>query len=188
MTALASATPLAAGVGRRRSMLRTLALAGAGATVGATTASSQDTLAEDGAAIRAALRRWRELYSYGDKPFSFAGFEDLYDGSGALLAYDNFSDDTRTEGWAAYRALWEPLINASFTGQRIVRFDVHRVETSGRLGWSAIELWFTARRDGRPFDGSQYGTHVWRKADGRWRIVHEHMTGPVKVGGREAPP
>lgn len=59
---------------------------------------------------------------------------------------------------------------------------MHRVETSGRLGWSAIELWFTARRDGRPFDGSQYGTHVWRKADGRWRIVHEHMTGPVKLG------
>lgn len=86
MTALASATPLAAGVGRRRSVLRTLALAGTGAMVGATTASSQDKLAEDGAAIRAALRRWRELYSYGDKPFSFAGFEDLYDGSDALLA------------------------------------------------------------------------------------------------------
>lgn len=142
----------------------------------------------DEAAIRAALLRWRELYSFGDKPFSFSGFEDLYLNDESLTAYDNFSPDTRTVGWRAYRSLWESLINAGFTGQVIRRFDVHRVEASGPLGWSAIELWFTARRDGQPFDASQYGTHVWRKLDGRWRIAHEHMTGPVRVGGREVQP
>ena len=164
----------------RRSFLGGLALLGASGLLGAARAQGQVSRSADETAILTALARWRSLYSYGDRPFSFASFEDLYLNSDELLGYDNFSDDTRTTGWRAYCALWEPLINASFSGQRITKFNIDRVETSGDLGWSAIELWFTARRKGEPFNSSQYGTHVWRRdGSGRWRIIHEHMTGPI---------
>ncbi len=86
------------------------------------------------------------------------------------------------------RRLWEPLINKSFTGQRITRFDVVRTEISGDLAWSAVSFWFEARRDGKPFASSQHATHIWRLTGGQWRIVHEHIMGPVLVGGREIRP
>lgn len=148
-------------------------------------AAQVDTAAE-GAVLRRQLDRWRELYSYGDKPFSFDGFEDLYVNDDSLTALDSFAPkDTYLRGWANYRALWEPLINQNFTGQVINRFDVLRVEVSGDMALTAHLMWFDAKRDGKPFSTSQAFTHVWRKLDGEWRIVHEHGMGPVLVGGRE---
>lgn len=147
--------------------------------------NDQAVKAHDEEAIRQSLQEWRQLYSYGDKKFSFKGYEHLYINTDELLAYDNFSPDTQTNGWKAYVALWEPLINAKFTGQVTTHFEVQRVETSGELGWSAIMQWFHAKADGKVFYSSQYGTHVWRKVNDRWRIVHEHLNGPVKVNGIE---
>jgi ketosteroid isomerase-like protein len=160
-------------------------------------ASSQPTqatnartrIAQDEQSIRQALQEWRKLYSYGDRPFSFNGYEHLYVNTNELLAYDNVAPkDTQINGWKTYRSIWEPVINANFTGQEITRFEIHRVGVSGDLAWSAITFWFRAKNQGKPFYSSQHGTHIWRKVDGKWRIVHEHMTAPVKVNGEEIIP
>lgn len=147
------------------------------------------TLASDRAALEARLDKWRELYGYGHKPFTFDGFEDLYVNDDSLTALDSFAPrDTALRGWANYRALWEPLINQSFTGQVITRFDVTRIEAHGDMAFTTLLMWFDARRNGQPFSTSQAFTHIWRRIDGEWRIVHEHGMGPVLVDGREISP
>jgi ketosteroid isomerase-like protein len=143
----------------------------------------------DRAALAVQLDRWRQLYGYGDKPFSFSGFEDLYVPDARLTAFDNFAPkDTYLSGWDSYRTLWEPLINSAFTGQVITRFDIVRSEVSGDLAWTAISFWFEAKRDGKPFASSQHATHIWHRIDGEWRIVHEHIMGPIIVEGRAIRP
>lgn len=150
---------------------------------------SQGTNTQDEQSIRQALQEWRQLYSYGDRKFSFDGYEHLYLNTDALLAYDNVAPkDTQVNGWRTYRSLWEAVINESFAGQQITRFEIHRVGVSGDLGWSAITFRFRAKNRGKDFYSSQHGTHIWRKVDGKWRIVHEHMTAPVKVNGEEVLP
>jgi ketosteroid isomerase-like protein len=160
------------------------------ASLRSTLVTNERTLvAQDEQAIRQALQEWRQLYSYGDRPFSFNGYEHLYINTDELLAYDNVApDDTRINGWTTYRSVWEPVINENFTGQEITRFEIDRVGVSGDLAWSAITFWFRAKNQGKPFYSSQHGTHIWRKVDGNWRIIHEHMTAPVKVNGEEIIP
>lgn len=152
------------------------------ASLQSTQATNEQRVTQDEQSIRQALQEWRQLYSYGDRPFSFNGYEHLYINTDELLAYDNVApEDTQINGWDTYRSTWEPVINENFTGQEITRFEIHRIGVSGDLAWSAITFWFRAKNQGTPFYSSQHGTHIWRKVDGKWRIVHEHMTAPVKV-------
>jgi ketosteroid isomerase-like protein len=154
-----------------------------------TQVAEQKLIAQDEQFVRQALQEWRQLYSYGERPFSFNGYEHLYINTDELLAYDNVAPrDTQIDGWKTYRSIWEPVINANFTGQEITRFEIQRVAVSGDLAWSAITFWFRAKNQGKPFYSSQHGTHIWRKVNGKWRIVHEHMTAPVKVNGKEIIP
>lgn len=144
---------------------------------------------QDEQAIRQALEQWRQLYSFGNRKFTFKGYEHLYINTDELLAYDNVAPkDTRITGWETYKSLWEAVINESFADQQITRFDIDRVEVSDNLGWSAITFRFRAKNQGKDFYSSQHGTHIWHKVDGKWRIVHEHMTAPVKVDGKEVTP
>ncbi|MDV2997058.1 MAG: hypothetical protein N4J56_006763 [Chroococcidiopsis sp. SAG 2025] len=156
-----------------------------------TTAQTEpaNIVTQDEQAISQALQEWRQLYSFGNRKFTFKGYEHLYINTNELLAYDNVAPkDTRIDGWETYKSLWESVINESFAEQQITRFDIDRVEVSNDLGWSGITFRFRAKNKGKDFYSSQHGTHIWHKVDGRWRIVHEHMTAPVKIGGREVLP
>ena len=142
----------------------------------------------EGSPLTASLRRWCSLYSFGSRPFTFSGYEDLY-ADDSLTAFDNFAPkDTFLAGKDAYEALWEPLINERFSDQVIVRFDVVRTGHAGDLAWSAVSFWFDAKENGEPFSSSQHATHVWRLIDGKWRIVHEHIMGPILVDGSQIKP
>lgn len=152
-------------------------------------AEPSKTVNQDEQAIRQALQEWRQLYSYGNRKFTFKGYEHLYINTDELLAYDNVAPkDTQIDGWKTYKPLWETVINESFSGQQITRFDIDRVGVSGDLAWSGITFRFHAKNRGKDFYSSQHGTHIWRRADGKWRIIHEHMTAPVKVNGKEVTP
>lgn len=143
---------------------------------------------QDEQAIRQRLQEFRQLYSPGNRKFSFDGY-DLYINTDELLAYDNLAPrDTQINGWKTYKPLWDTVINESISSQQITRFDIDRVETSGDLGWSGITLRFRAKNKGKDFYGSQHLTHIWHKVNGRWRIVHEHAFAPVKVDGKEVTP
>lgn len=137
----------------------------AAASLQPTQVAERTLIVQDEESIRQALQEWRQLYSYVDRPFSFNGYEHLYINTDELLAYDNVApQDTQINGWKTYRSIWEPLINANFTGQEITRFEIHRVQVSGDVAWSAITFWFRAKNQGKPFYSSQHGTHIWKKS------------------------
>lgn len=143
---------------------------------------------QDEQAIRQRLQEFRQLYSPGNRKFSFDGY-DLYINTEELHAYDDLSPkNTQIKGWKTYKSLWEAVINQSISEQRITRLDIDRIETSGDLGWSANTIRFRAKNQGKDFYGSQHFTHIWHKVDGKWRIVHEHAFSPVKENGKEVLP
>ncbi len=152
----------------------------------ATTPTQTNT--QDQQAIRQRLQEFRRLYSFGNRKFSFEGY-DVYINTDELMAYDNLAPkDTKINGWNNYRSLWEPFINANSANQEITRFDIDRIETSGDLGWSGVTMRFRAKNKGKDFYSSQHFTHIWHKVDGKWRIVHESAFSPVKVNGKEVIP
>jgi hypothetical protein len=104
----------------------------AAASLQPTQVAERTLIVQDEQAVRQALQEWRQLYSYGDRPFSFNGYEHLYINTDELLAYDNVPpEDTQINGWETYRSIWEPVINANFTRQEITRFEIHRIGVSG---------------------------------------------------------
>ncbi|PON14490.1 hypothetical protein C2W62_28815 [Candidatus Entotheonella serta] len=134
------------------------------------------------------IRRWQQLFTPGEAPYSLSSYEDLYtDGRDELLIYDNFATpDTRFTGFDRYRRTWEDQINANFPGLVMYRIHVDRIEFSGDLAWSALTWWGSVRKDGQTLHTSQHGTHTWRRQNGAWQIVHEHLSGPVKEQGEES--
>ncbi len=157
------------------------------------TAPEVDKAHPEVAAILARLAKWQRLFSPGPRPYTLSGFEDLYDDAvGSLLIYDNYSaQDTRFTGFDRYRSTWEDQINANFPGFIMYRIEVvDRLEVSGDLAWCGFTWWGSIVKGGETIHDGRHGTHIWRRIAGDWRIVHEHLTGPIKEHGepsRRAP-
>ncbi len=170
------------------SVLVVTALAPSGTHAAADSGEARD----DRAAIRERIDRWRHMFSAtgrGER-FTLDGYEDLY-ADDALLVFDSYAPDwaqTQLVGLDEYRRVWERDMNETFPGWTITRLDVLRIDVAdgGEMAWSAINFWGQGRQsDGEVYRGSQHGTHVWKKIDGAWRIVHEHLTGPITTAGVE---
>lgn len=137
---------------------------------------------KDITAIRKQIARWQELFAPGDDVYSLKGYEDLYtQGENALLVYDNFAEeDTMWRGFEVYRAVWEKQINSNFPGFIMFRIEVDQIEVSGNLAWSGMTWWGSVVQNGQKRITAQHATHIWHKVNGRWAIVHEHLTSGVK--------
>lgn len=131
----------------------------------------------DEAAIQQKLQQWRELFS--QENFSLSGYEHLFINTDELLVYDSYSPtghDREIRGWSHYRTLWDKYIPLDFPGWRIVDLEITRLEVYGENAWSTISYVGQGNKNGEEYVGGQHGTHVWRRSDGNWHIVHEHLT------------
>jgi ketosteroid isomerase-like protein len=153
-----------------------------------TEVAAVDTNIEDIQQIRQLISQWQRLFSPGEEKYTLNGYEDLYVPDGdELLVYDNFStENTRFTGFDTYRAIWEKTINEQFPGFIMYRAEIDRIEVSGNLGWSGLTWWGKVAKDGQIVYASQHGTHIWRKVDGKWQMLHEHLTGLAIENGRES--
>ena len=142
----------------------------------------------DEQAIGRQIERWQRLFSPGDKRYSLEGYEDLFaQEKDELLVYDNFSpDNSGFTGFDTYRDIWEREINEKFPGLLLYHIEIDRIKTNGELGFSAFTWWGSIVIDGELQYSGQHATHIWRKIDGEWRIVHEHLTGPVIENGKQS--
>lgn len=138
--------------------------------------------------IRDRIAQWQQLFSAGDRQYSLDGYEHLFSQkNNELLIYDNYAEkDTRWVGFDKYREIWEREINGNFPGYVMYRIEVDRIEVSGNLAWSACTWWGSVVKDGKTLYPAQHATHIWKKTDEEWAIVHEHLTSGVKENGKES--
>jgi ketosteroid isomerase-like protein len=133
-----------------------------------------DTTASEEQVIRAIYNRFSAAVASRD----IDAIMSFYVPGGSLVAFDAFPP-RQYVGAAAYRKDYEQFF-ASFPGPaKSEASDIH-IETAGTLGFAhGIDRWVVTGKDGQPLTVVFRFTDVLRKINGKWLIVHEHLSVPV---------
>ena len=84
-------------------------------------------------------------------------------------------------GAAAYRKNWEGFL-AAYPGALHAEVTDWKTETEGSLAYGhGIFRTTGPDKDGMPLDLTLRVTDVYRKANGKWLVVHEHVSWPVDL-------
>jgi ketosteroid isomerase-like protein len=85
----------------------------------------------------------------------------------------------RFKGWDNVRdGLYVNFLQKAFA-ERKLQPDNLAMNVSGNVAWAVFDWTFTAKlADGQPFSSQGWESHVYRKIDGRWVIVHLHYSAP----------
>ncbi|WP_138505772.1 YybH family protein [Nostoc sp. PA-18-2419] len=139
-----------------------------------------DTLEET--EIKQRVNDWLAAFSAGDKPFDFSVLDNLYWQDQQFLAFDTLSPQTtQIQGWQSYEEIWKPFMTAIaqwqvksvgdiqiFTGDNITVSALIFESTAATIANEAVKI-------------TAHATLVWQKREGQWRIIHEHISNPVKT-------
>jgi len=95
-----------------------------------------------------------------------------------LVAFDAFPP-RQYVGAVAYRKAYEAFF-AEYPGPVTSEISDLRITTEGNVGFTSyIDRWVATGSDGKPTEVVFRSTNGLRKIDGRWLIVHEHVSVPV---------
>ncbi len=103
-----------------------------------------------------------------------------YDSGDDVTIFDMSGPPREYTGQKAIRGDFEK----AFTGLKDlkVNFLELKVETDGKFGYARSVQHFTAKSaDGKPVDITFRQTDVLKKEDGKWKIVHQHISLPVDL-------
>ena len=128
------------------------------------------------AVIRDQRRAWKEAFESGDvdRIMSF------YAPGSATRAFD-ILPPLQFDGWEAYKGEWVTFL-ALFAGDLTVEVEDSRITTSGELALVDALVHLTGRTsDGKPFDHWIRGTNGLRKIDGKWLVIHDHVSVPADI-------
>jgi ketosteroid isomerase-like protein len=112
--------------------------------------------AAEAALVRGDVGPRMEMWSHNDPVTLFAGL-------GASKS-----------GWAELEPMFRAVARR-VSGGRDVTYEVVASDVSGDIAWTVGILRFTAHLDGGPL--TRYTlrlTHLYRREDGDWKVVHEH--------------
>jgi uncharacterized protein (TIGR02246 family) len=90
-------------------------------------------------------------------------------------------------GWEAVKSnVYEKLMGQTFSDRKLSVRDVV-VHAYGDAAWAEFYWEFVAkfRKDGTPLTTRGRESQVYRKTDGRWRLVHVHYSGMPVTGERQ---
>jgi ketosteroid isomerase-like protein len=84
------------------------------------------------------------------------------------------------EGWANYSKGAANVIQQSFTALKFTVNDDARVQNSaaGALGIATIDAVLTGK-DGKTQHMTLRWTVIWTNENGRWLVIHEHVSAPL---------
>ncbi|MEL7003470.1 MAG: nuclear transport factor 2 family protein [Bacteroidota bacterium] len=139
-------------------------------------ANMKDTKAE----IESKTSQWLQMWSPENNLMTFEGIEDIFatkeDG---LLVVDGFEGGVVVlKSISEYKEKWGPLMNNTFSYYKIKPQGDIQIEVSKDLA-TATFVWVTEKavlKDGTEIALSQHATHIWKKINGEWKIIHEHLT------------
>ncbi len=85
--------------------------------------------------------------------------------------------------FAGYKAIRDDLAAAS-SGNKDIKVDFLELQviSDGKLALARSVQHYTAKdRNGKPVDATFRLTHIWRKTNGQWKIIHSHASYPVDM-------
>ena len=89
-------------------------------------------------------------------------------------------------GWTAYQKDWQGFIDM-FEGPIHFDRDDLKIEASGNLAYShSIDHLRGQLKGGGPIEVVLRVTDVFRKINGRWLVIHEHVSVPVDLANGKA--
>ena len=131
------------------------------------------------AEIRRLTEQWINIWSPKDKPFTGEGFEEIFaTGKNEILVFDNFQNEVVVlHSLEEYIDTWKPLMKG-FSYWNVDLEDNWSISIDGDLAVTTFS-WVGGgkTKDGKEVKAKQYGTHTWKRLNGQWRLVHEHLTG-----------
>jgi ketosteroid isomerase-like protein len=133
--------------------------------------------------LRQSVTAWEKGWSSGDSLFSMTRVDSLYDHSDRFLEFDTISPaGTVTQSYQSFKDLWEPTMQASTKAKTTIDDNI-QVTTNGNMGLTTFtfQTEFTDRKTGKKYAEHAHATMVWEKQDGRWVIIHEHVSSPVRM-------
>lgn len=129
------------------------------------------------------LKAWTEVWSPNAdiKNFNAERLSRVYD-TQSIVSFDtNSPASTIMNGWKVYCDTWVPYIkNAGFWETLSVK--IIKAETVGDLAYTAITFTASGQPQGTP-DRKIYENHatlIWKRSNGAWKVVHEHISAPIK--------
>ncbi len=160
-------------------VLLTLAVAAVafGAALGL---SAQKKAADNTAEIQALERRFIAAFNARD----LAAIMDCYAREG-LFVFD-IVPPRQYVGWEAYKKDWEDFLK-QYPGPVKIQISDLSVTAEGNIGFGhSIQSGFTTRKDGTKLNATYRVTDCYRKINGKWLIVHEHVSVPVDLESGKA--
>ncbi|WP_373547051.1 nuclear transport factor 2 family protein [Chamaesiphon sp.] len=133
--------------------------------------------------LKQSVTAWEKGWSSGDSLFAMTRVDHLYDRSDRFLEFDTISPaGTVTQGYQSYKDLWEPIMQASKQAKTAIDDNV-KVTTDGKMGSTTFTFTteFMDRDTGKKYAEHAHASMVWEKQDGRWVIIHEHVSSPVRM-------
>jgi ketosteroid isomerase-like protein len=113
------------------------------------------------------------------------GIMAYYSPDESLLIFDTITP-RQYVGAAAFRKNWEALL-AAYPGAVHAEVSDWKAETEGNLAYGhGIFRTTGLDKDGKPLNFTTRVTDVYRKVDGKWLVVHEHVSWPVDLGTGKA--
>ena len=128
--------------------------------------------------IQQLTQQWVNLWSPKDKPFTGEGFEQIFaTGENEILVFDNFDGSVVVlHSLQEYLNTWVPVMQ-QFSFWEIAIEDNLTILLEGNLATTTFSFAGGGRsKDGTVYKLRQYGTHIWKRINLQWRLVHEHLT------------
>jgi ketosteroid isomerase-like protein len=131
--------------------------------------------------IKQRINDWLAAFSPGNKLFDFSKLINLYWQDERLLAFDTLSPQTtRIQGWQSFEAIWNPFM-ATLAQWQIEPVGDVLILLGDKIAVAAL-IWHgtgtTAAQE--PVEITAHATQVWKKREGQWRIIHEHISNRVR--------
>lgn len=139
--------------------------------------TQQETLT-DKDVIKQLTQKWVDIWSPKNKPFTGEGLEKIFaSGENEILVFDNFdSGIVVLRSLQEYINTWVPVMQ-NFSYWEIELEDNLEISVDGGLAVTTFS-WVGGgkTKDGQKVKARQYGTHTWKRLNGEWKLIREHLT------------
>ena len=133
--------------------------------------------------IRLRIEEMFTAWSPGEGTFSAEHISGFYDQTERYFAFDTLMPTTSImKGWQSFADNWEMAITKLNNFQCELK-EIIFLEVRAGVAWTGLRLAVSAVEieTGKRLDTTQQVTLIWERQGETWRVIHEHLSGPVRM-------